>query len=267
MKIIVATDFSDNSINALEFGIALAQKKGGEVILVHALERALDPLLQGPPSFEKTHKEAELLMSQLIENRQKPNLNFDSVIEEGAASTLVAKIAEESGATLVVTGTQGHSGILKTLIGSTTINLIKTCNIPILAVPTHSSVTHVNRVVLALEFTDRENKFIDWAVDMSMRWDKRLEFIHVQTKDDFEADAGVMKLENYLMENHQEIPMKIHTFYAKTPVEGLNQFLEENENVILVMCHEHKNFWNQILSRSQTIEMLFHSKVPLLVMP
>lgn len=267
MNIIVATDFSDNAKNALEFGIALAEKKGGKIILLHAIEPILDPLIQGTMGMEKIHGDAKALMEETIAQHTQANLAFESVIQEGTASQLVAKTAKEMKSLLVVVGTQGNSGILKTLIGSTTINLIKASSVPVLVVPSESVATSVQRIVLGLEFADRESKFIDWVVDMSQRWDRRLEFVHVQTKNDFDEEAGLLKLENYLVENHQGIPMKIHTFYAETPVEGLHQFLEENENVILVMCHEHKNLWEQILSRSQTIEMLFHSKVPLLIMP
>jgi nucleotide-binding universal stress UspA family protein len=267
MKIIVATDFSENANNALEFGIALAEKKGGKIILVHAIEPVLDPLVQGALGMEKIHDDAKALMEDTIAMHPHANLEFEYIIQEGTASLLVSRTAREINALLVVVGTQGTSGILNTLIGSTTINLIKACSVPILVVPSESLAMQVQRIVLGLEFTDRENKFIDWAIDMSQRWGRRLEFVHVQTKDDFEEEAGLLKLEKYVLENHQGIPMKIHTFYATTPVEGLDQFLEENENVILVMCHEHKNLWEQILSRSQTIEMLFHSKVPLLIMP
>ena len=42
MKIIIPIDFSDNSINALEFAIALAGKKDGEIILVHVIEAVFD---------------------------------------------------------------------------------------------------------------------------------------------------------------------------------------------------------------------------------
>ena len=138
---------------------------------------------------------------------------------------------------------------------------------PVLVVPAESNAAEIRKVTLALEFAIHEEKFIDWVVEMSQRWELGMEFVHVQTCNDFKEDPGIKKLENFIATNYPGLPVKIHTFYAKTPVEGLDQFLEENENVILVMCHEHKNLWEQVLNRSQTIEMVFHSKVPLLVMP
>ncbi|MGX7835670.1 hypothetical protein ACWKSR_11025, partial [Campylobacter fetus subsp. venerealis] len=84
---------------------------------------------------------------------------------------------------------------------------------------------------MALEFANHEEKFIDWVIAMSQRWERGLEFVHVQTSLDFKEEPGVQKLEDYLTTHHPGLPVKIHTFYAKTPVEGLDQFLEENEQV------------------------------------
>jgi len=267
MKIVVATDFSDNAANALDFAVSLAGEKDGEIILVHAIEAVYDFASQAAIALDSMHRDAEALMAASIAKYQDAGVEFTSIIKEGTASIIVSKIAHELEVRFIVTGTQGSSGILKTLLGSTTINLIKESPVPVLVVPRESSASQVDRIVLALEFANREEQFIDWVVEMSKRWGRRLEFLHVQTHRDFEEEPGIKKLEKLLLQNYADTPMKIHTFYAPSAVEGLDQFLEENEKVILVMCHEHKNLWKQILSSSQTIEMLFHSKVPILVMP
>ncbi|PZX50938.1 universal stress protein [Algoriphagus chordae] len=267
MKIILPIDFSDNSLNALDFAIALAGKRDGEIILVHVIESVFDFASQASVAIENLHRDAESLMQKTLEKHKDSELKFTTIIKEGTASISVARIARDMDATLIVMGTQGASGILVKLIGSTTINLIKESSVPVLVVPAEANAEEIRKVALALEFANHEEKFIDWVIDMSIRWERGLEFVHVQTASDYEEDSGIKKLEDFITSHHPGLPVKIHTFYASTPVEGLDQFLEENENVILVMCHEHKNLWEQVLSRSQTIEMVFHSKVPLLVMP
>lgn len=267
MKIIIPVDFSDNSINALDFALALAGKKDGEIILVHVIEAVFDFASQASVALESMHRDAESLMQKTLDKYQDHKLKFTTIIKEGTASISVARIAREINATLIVMGTQGLSGIKVSLIGSTTINLIRESSVPVLVVPTESNASEIRKVALALEFANHEEKFINWVIEMSKRWERGIEFVHVQTAADFEEEPGVKKLEDFIASHHPDLPVKIHTFYAKTPVEGLDQFLEENEKVILVMCHEHKNLWEQVLSRSQTIQMVFHSKVPLLVMP
>ena len=267
MKVVVAIDFSENSENALDFAVALAEKKQGEIILVHVIEAVFDFASQASIALESMQRDAEALMRKLVEKHSDSNLIFQTYIKEGTASISIIRIAEKLNATLVVMGTQGISGISISLMGSTTINLIRESTVPVLVVPSKSDPFHIQKVAIAMEFADGEEVFIDWAIDMSERWESRVEFVHVQTSSDEDLEEKIKNLVEYLERFHHGLPTKIHKYYAPTPVEGLDQFLEENENVVLVMSHHHKNVWDQILNRSQTIQMIFHLKVPILVMP
>ncbi|WBL44547.1 universal stress protein [Algoriphagus halophytocola] len=267
MKVVVALDFSDISLNALDFAVALAEKKDGEIILVHVIEAVFDFASQASVALESMHADAEKLMKKSIVGRKNTGLKFRSVIKEGTASISISKLATEVGATLIVMGTQGSSGILKSLMGSTTINLIKEATVPTLVVPAESDPSFIQKVAIAMEFADDETDFIEWVIGLSKRWESGLEFVHVQTGLENNVDQKISELVKFMETNYPKTPTKIHKFYAKTAVEGLDQYLEENENVVLVMSHHHKNVWDQILSRSQTMKMIFHSKVPILVMP
>ncbi len=268
MKIIVPVDFSDNSIIALEFAIALADKKHGSITLVHVIDLVYDFASQAAIALESMHKDAEAMMNKLIKTYSATELRFDYIIKEGTTSVTVAKIADEQQATLIVMGTQGASGLKKTLIGSTTVNLIKEANLPVLVVPASAIVSQIQKVTLALEFADHEEKFIDWVVNMSEKWELGIEFlhVHVQTDTDFKDRLSSMGLEKYLEKKYPRLKTRIHTFYAESASVGLDQYLDEHDNLILVMCHEHRNLWNQILTKSQSVEMAYHTHVPLLVM-
>ncbi|MDF2158219.1 universal stress protein [Algoriphagus sp. CAU 1675] len=266
MKIVVPVDFSENSIKALEFAIALADKKHGSITLVHVIDLVYDFASQAAIALESMHKDAEAMMNKLIQTYSATEIKMDYLIKEGTTSVTVVKIADEQQASLIVMGTQGASGLKKALIGSTTVNLIKEANIPVLVVPASAIVSQIQKVTLALEFANHEEKFIDWVVNMSGKWGLGLEFLHVQTDTDFKNSLSSMGLEKYLEIKYPELNTRIHTFYAESASAGLEQYLDEHENLILVMCHEHRNLWNQILTKSQSVEMAYHTHVPLLVM-
>lgn len=266
MKIILPIDFSANSKKALEFAIFLAGKKHASITLVHVIELVYDFASQAAIILDTMHRDAESLMKKTIEENQSTGIQFDYVIKEGTASITVARIADELKATLIVMGTQGASGIKKTLIGSTTVNTIKESTVPVLVVPQGSDVNKLKKVTLALEFANHEEEFIDWVVMMSEKWGLGLELLHVQTGSSFLENLSILGLESYILKKYPKLLVRIHTYYAPTASEGLDQFLEEHENGILVMCHQHKNLWDQILSKSQSIQMAYHTHVPLLIM-
>ncbi|MDX5340687.1 MAG: universal stress protein [Cyclobacteriaceae bacterium] len=266
MKAIVPIDFSENSIKALEFALNYAKKKQGKIILIHVIELVYDFASQASIAMESMHQDAEESAKKLIEKYQVSGVEMEYRIEEGTASISIARIAEEVEATLIIMSTQGESGIKKALFGSTAVNIVKEASCPVLIVPAEANVSEIKRITLALEFSNHEEKFIDWIIDLTKRWDLGLEILHVQTSQDFQGQLMVLGIESYLEKKHPGIPIRIHTFYAESASEGLDNYLDEHQNLILVMCHQHKNLWNQILQKSKSIKMAYHTHVPLLIM-
>ncbi|OOG72754.1 universal stress protein [Algoriphagus sp. A40] len=266
MKIIVPLDFSENSYKALEFAISMADKKKGEIILVHVVEIVYDFASQAALALDSMFKDGEKLLKENIEKYQASGVKMSYEILEGNAAITVARIAEESQANLIVMGTQGASGIKKALIGTTTVSLIREANCPVLVVPAQSHVSEIRKVTLALEFANHEEKFIDWIVDMSKRWELGLEILHVQTNKGFKEELAVLGMEKFLEKKYPEVKVKIHTFYAESASAGLELYMEENDNMILVMCHQHRNLWDQIIQKSQSIQLAYHTHIPLLIM-
>jgi leucyl-tRNA synthetase len=133
-------------------------------------------------------------------------------------------------------------------------------------VPIDAQSASIKKVTLALEFANHEEPFIDWIVAMSKRWELSLEILHIQTNQDFREELAALGMEGYLEKKYPGEPIKMHTFYAESASDGLEMYMEENTNMILVMCHQHRNLWNQIIQRSQSIQLAYHTDVPLLIM-
>ncbi len=266
MVIIVPLDFSENSIKALEFAIGMADKKKGKVTLVHVVNIAYDFASQPQFALESMYKDGEELLKKTAEKYQQEDLVIDYEILEGNPSINIARVAAEREATLIVMGTQGASGIKQTLVGSTTVSVVREANCPVLIIPSQANVLNIKKVTLALEFANHEEQFIEWIVDMSLRWELGLEILHVQSNTDFKEELAVLGIEGYLQKKYPGIAVRIHTFYASNASKGLELYLEEHSNMILVMCHQHKNIWEQIFQKSQSIEMAYHTHIPLLIM-
>lgn len=266
MKLIVPLDFSENSIKALEFAIGLADKKHGEIILVHVVELVYDFESQSALALDSLFKDAENLMKKTIQTYEGSGVPMESQVVEGTASVTIARIAEEQGAALIVMGTQGASGIKKALMGTVTVNVVKEASCPVLVVPAKAKVSEIRKVTLALEFANHEEGFLDWMVNMAKKWSFGFEILHIQTSQGFLEDLSVLGIESYLAKKYPEQATRIHTFYAGNTMDGLDLYLDEHDDMILVMCHEHRNLWEQIIKKSHSIQMAYHSHIPLLIL-
>lgn len=266
MNFIVPLDFSENSLKALEFAISMANRKQGKITLVHVVEMAYDFASQSAIALDGVFTESEQLLKSYIEKYKSLDITMEYEILEGNMAINVARIAAEREANLILMGTQGAGGISKTLIGTNAVNMIREANCPVLIVPAQANVTQIRKVTLALEFANHEEQFIDWIVAMSKRWDLALEILHIKTKQGFKEELASIGMEGYLNNKYPGEKIKLHTFYAENASDGLQLYMEENSNMILVMCHQHQNLWDQILKKSESIHLAYHTHVPLLIM-
>ncbi|GAA0879778.1 hypothetical protein GCM10009119_27470 [Algoriphagus jejuensis] len=266
MNFIVPLDFSENSINALEFGLTMASRKQGKITLVHVVDMAYDFASQSAIALDSVYQESNRQLQSYVDQYKSPDIEIDYVVIAGNMAISVARIAEERNANLILMGTQGASGISKTLIGTNAVNMIREATCPVLIVPAQAQVAEIRKVTLALEFANHEEPFIDWIVAMSNRWDLNLEILHIKIHRDFKDELAVLGLEEYLGNKYPDEMIKIHTFYAENASDGLVRYMEEHSNMILVMCRQHRNLWDQILQKSESIRLAYHTHVPLLIM-
>lgn len=264
--ILVPVDFSDNSLKALGVAVFAAEKRQGKIILVHVVNVSYDFATESAAVLDSHFKEAESRLKVLSDKYRSTDIDLEHEVLTGNPSIQITKLAAEREVNLLVMGTQGASGIEKTLIGSMTESVVREATCPVLIVPAQADIARVKKVTLALEFADHEEKFIDWIVDMTRRWEFVLEVLHVQTSSGFKEELAVLGMEKYLHSKYPDLEMRIHTFYARTASEGLELYLQEHDNMILVMCHQHQNLWEQVFQKSQSIQMAYHTHVPLLIM-
>lgn len=266
MKILVPLDFSPNSIHAFEFALALAQREKSEIQLIYVVEHIYDFAAQSALALESHWAEAEQKFKDLKEKYASSEVLISYQIEEGTPSISISKFAHESDVNLIVMGTKGAHGMKKWLIGSTAANTIKESTKPVLVIPENSNLTHIQKITLALEFEDHEPKYIDWIVGKCDQWHLGLDFLHIQIANDFKEELSVMGLEKYISKKFPTMPVKIHTFFAETPNDGLELYMEEHEESILMVCHKQRSLWSDLLENSESLHLAYSAPIPILVM-
>jgi len=141
--IIVATDFSESSLAALETAYDLALQGGRTVYLVHVMEPYLvtgDPTAMLHPSVEKTYQEARERLDALIpedwfdEEQAKTLVVKSSVLTASSPAQAISRFAQGKNADLIIVGTHGRKGLTRMLMGSTAESLLRRSPCPVLVV-------------------------------------------------------------------------------------------------------------------------------------
>lgn len=140
--IVVATDFSESSLVALETAYDLALQGGHTMYLVHVMEPYLvtgDPTAMLHPSVEKTYREAQERLEGLIpeernDDRAKPLVVKSLVLPNSSPAQAITQVAADKDADLIVVGTHGRKGLTRLLMGSTAESLLRRSPCPVLVV-------------------------------------------------------------------------------------------------------------------------------------
>ena len=135
--IIWATDGSETAERALSTALELTAEADGRLLVVHANER-LGGRAGGVPVFANEadlQREFAAKVDDLSQSGVKASFHVVGGLNTDPAD-LIAEVAKEADADLIVVGTRGHGRVAGMLLGSVTQRLLHVAPCPVLAVPT-----------------------------------------------------------------------------------------------------------------------------------
>ena len=127
-RVVVATDFSEESLSAMETAFDLTLEHANVVFLVHVIEPFVpnDPIGGLHPSVLAMNERAlEELKALVPENREGDAEIQTTVLCDASPSKAIACFAREENADLIVVGTHGRTGLTRMLMGSTAESLLR----------------------------------------------------------------------------------------------------------------------------------------------
>jgi universal stress protein A len=138
-RILVPVDFSDSSKAALAQAQALAKAFNAALDLVYVDEHNYGEIASfGPMDVdlfkEQAAKENTKKLSAVAERLQELGFKSTAVVKTGRAPLVIAELAKEMAADLIVIATHGHTGLQHLVLGSTAENVVRHAPCPVLTV-------------------------------------------------------------------------------------------------------------------------------------
>ncbi len=140
-KILVPTDFSTASKQALPYAREFARAHGSEVVLVHVIEVPHYPtLFEGtamvvPPLDESLRRELLRQLEELARTELREHgVTSRVVIRDGSPRHELVACAKEEAADLLVIATHGYTGLRHVFLGSTAEQVVREAPCPVLTV-------------------------------------------------------------------------------------------------------------------------------------
>lgn len=267
MHYLVPIDFSNNSLKALDLALALATPRVDRITVLHVIETHYDFATQVALFTEQQLKEGRKRGKELLEKHKDSKTSISFKLAEGNPALQISQLATNQKIDLIVMGTQGASGITKSLIGTVAVSVIRDAPCPVLVVPAKTSKTNLKQFVLGLEFADHEPPMLDVLAKHVKKWKGKLQVIHVQPskKQEFKQVLLELGVKQYLSKKYPSLKAEFLKLTGEKPAEALNTHMESQPG-ILVMCHAKQGLLEELFTKSDSIQMAFQTKAPLLVL-
>jgi nucleotide-binding universal stress UspA family protein len=274
-KILIPTDFSETSMNAIKYALELFKYDKSDFIIMHAFaDEVYENAMEMDHAFFEEFKEkfqdsverqlqkevAEMLE---ISTNQKHDYNFKARF--GSLVDEINDIVVRENIDLVIMGTKGKKAHKDITFGSNTLQVIKYVNCPVLAVPVgYHDITPKNMLFptnFMIPFKHRELKLLN---TLATRFTATINLLYISKFKEFSYRQKKNKsfLDFCFEENKSSFLHPTGTDITQ----GINTALQKHKFDMLVMVNERHSYLENILYQSTIEKIGLNIKIPFLVL-
>ncbi|QBA63234.1 universal stress protein [Muriicola soli] len=278
-QVLLPTDFSENSWNAITYVLELLKEDECTFHLLNTYtpvipnNRFMASSFQGSVLEEGSRENSKNGLNNIINRIEKSHKNknhsfkikssFNILVEE------IRTMIEEEEIDLIVTGTKGASGIDEVFLGSNTVRIIKAVKeCPVLTIPRNFKFVRPQEVVFATDFKRYYSKSeLAPLIELTKSFKATIRIVYVQNEIKALSEVQQFNL-NMLRKYFKGIDHYVHTVSELNSVsKTLEVFADELDIHLLAMLNYQHSYMERMTREPVVKCMAFHTQVPLLVIP
>ena len=137
-KILIATDGSEYTKNAVDYGIDIAKNTGAKLFAIYVVDTAAFASIPMDAAWESMYEllkqEGDLAIKYVAERAEAEGLEVEGNLIEGHPADEIIRYSEKNSISVIVMGTLGKSGLDRFLLGSVAEKVVRNSKIPVLVV-------------------------------------------------------------------------------------------------------------------------------------
>ena len=194
--LLATTDFSDAARAGVRYAVALADKLGATVALLHVIEPRtwLSELGSvGPIRVDSevvASARAQLAALAKREGKGEVAVTCSVFVRAGNPFHSITTAAREQKADLIVIATHGHTGFERVLLGSTAERVVRHAPCPVLTVPTRAKTKRMGKtspfklkkILVPIDFSNVSKGALPWATHLAAHFGAELILLHIVEK-------------------------------------------------------------------------------------
>ena len=272
--LVVPTDFSSVSVNAMNYAVDMAQAINAGIVLLHVYNVPVS-FTDAPVapvtvvSIEEVKRSSEQRLEEIKKNLIAVTSGKVQIYSEarlGEPIEELEQLCKSVDPMAVIMGSHGTTGFERMIMGSTTLNAIRHVKCPVIVVPPGTTYHGIRKIGLACDFENVvQSTPVEYIKNIVKEFGADLYVLNVQDKKDEEEDpdAAPMMDTTYLDVMLEDVKPFYVQLTGKDVVETVNSFAEKNNlDLVMVIPKKHR-FIDSLFHKSQSRELITHAHIPI----
>ena len=275
MNVLIPTDFSENSKNAMRYAMDFFADCSVRFYMLHvsspnsAFQKRQQKALQNTWSVEKPTSPKELLEEEVKNYRllaRNSEHEFFTLEKEGSLIEVIRSRVEQQEINLIVMGTKGNAGMEQDSSGSKTYEVITKVKCPIMVVPDHARMEKIKNISFITDYNNiYRNKVISTLSKALQLHEAPLRILHLRPKISKMTSEQVDN-KGFLHYFFRDTKHSFHFLENQHADSGIQEFIDTWEISIVAIAARNLNFIQRLMLRPVSEGITYHSENPFLVL-
>jgi len=279
-RILCPVDFSESSLNAVEFAAKLGAKHQAALTLIHVFtEEEFEAALSSeklPEHYRKSDVDnmvghAEDMLQQLADEifrmQKRHGLSrCDYRFTYGPLNRQIVDFAKEHQYSMIVMGTSGVKDIFEEYIGSNTVKTIDRAPCPVLCIPTSANYRAPKKVMYATDYQIEDTEALTRLALFAGPLEAELHVVHICQSKGLREQATHQAFQQHIKD---ALPTA-NLIFEETDCEedathGIDQYaIRQNMDIVALLYHR-RNFFERLFEGSTVKDISYFATYPVLV--
>ncbi|WP_459211918.1 universal stress protein [Aquimarina rhabdastrellae] len=278
-KILLPTDFSENSWNAIKYAVSLLKNEECIFYILHTYTPAIvhNRFLakknvgskQSGDSQTDSENGLKKILYDIYDYSKNPRHEFKTISSFSLIVDEIKDIVLSENIDMLIMGAKGATASLDVSMGSNAVRIVKAIkNCPILIIPQHYEYKEVKDIVFATDLKRFYNEaMIEPIIETASVFDATVKILHVQVTPEL-SEIQQFNL-NMLKRYFKEAKHKVHLVKAQedSVSNTIENFANKFQIYLLIMLNYQHSFIETITRETKVRLDSFAINIPFMIIP
>jgi nucleotide-binding universal stress UspA family protein len=271
-RILIATDFSKNAQNAINYAINLYQNDNCDFYFLNTFTtEAFTMELAGVRDLAETRQNSiaglSIILDKLAVEATAENHRYHTISEYGVLIDIMKSMVDKHDIDIVIMGTKGNADPSAKVFGSQTVLAMeKIRNCPVLAIPAAATYQGIKEIVFPTGYkTPYKRREFQYLVDIAKKTGAAIRVVHVSGKEE-RLNPDQRNRQRLLKDYFEGLEYSFHLLQGRDVQSAIDAFIKEKACDMVAFINKKHNFINWLLSKPMVKKLTYHATIPVLAL-